>query len=40
LNNGGQIVFSTGDPQLLNALHVWIDAQIKDHGSAGLSGYE
>jgi hypothetical protein len=38
LNNGGQIVFSTEDPQLLNALHAWIDAQIKEHGSAGLSG--
>ncbi|TAK62478.1 MAG: aspartate carbamoyltransferase [Methylobacter sp.] len=37
LNNGGQIVFSTEDPQLLNALHAWIDAQIKEHGSAGLS---
>ncbi|MGZ5052535.1 MAG: aspartate carbamoyltransferase [Methylobacter sp.] len=40
LSNGGQIVFSTEDPQLLNALHAWIDAQIKDHGSAGLSGHE
>lgn len=40
LNNGGQIVFSTEDPQLLNALHAWIDAQIKEHGSAGLSGHE
>ncbi|MGZ4979387.1 MAG: aspartate carbamoyltransferase [Methylobacter sp.] len=40
LNNGGQIVFSTEDPQLLNGLHAWIDAQIKDHGSAGLSGHE
>lgn len=40
LNNGGQIVFSTEDPKLLNALHAWIDAQIKEHGSAGLSGHE
>lgn len=40
LNNGGQIVFSTEDPQLLNALHAWIDQQIKEHGSAGLSGHE
>ncbi|MGZ5029254.1 MAG: aspartate carbamoyltransferase [Methylobacter sp.] len=40
LNNGGQIVFSTEDAQLLNALHAWIDAQIKEHGSAGLSGHE
>lgn len=40
LDNGGQIVFSSEDPQLLNALHAWIDAQIKEHGSAGLSGQE
>jgi len=40
LNNGGQIVFSTEDAQLLNALHAWVDAQIKEHGSAGLSGHE
>jgi hypothetical protein len=40
LNNGGQIVFSTEAPELLNALHAWIDAQVKEHGSAGLSGHE
>jgi hypothetical protein len=40
LNNGGQIIFSSEDPQLLNALHAWIDAQVKEHGSAGLSGHD
>jgi len=40
LNNGGQIIFSSEDPQLLNALHAWIDAQVKEHGSTGLSGHE
>lgn len=36
LPNGGQILFSTEDPQLLDALHAWIDAQIKEHGNAAL----
>lgn len=40
LPNGGQIQFSTEHPQLLNALHAWMDAQIKEHGSAGLTGHE
>jgi len=40
LQNGGQIVFSTEDPQLLNALHAWIEAQIKEHGNAVLPGHE
>lgn len=40
LNNGGQIIFSTDDPQLLTALHAWIEAQIKAHGNAALPGHE
>ncbi len=36
LRNGGQIRFSTEYPQLLEALHAWIEAQIKEHGNAGL----
>jgi len=40
LKNGGQIIFSTEDPQLLNSLHAWMDAQVKEHGSAGLSAHE
>jgi len=40
LQNGGQIVFSTEDPQLLNVLHAWIEAQIKEHGNAVLSGHQ
>ena len=36
LPNGGQIDFSTEYPQLLNALHAWMEAQIKEHGNAGL----
>lgn len=40
LPNGGQIQFSTEHPQLLNALYVWMDAQIQEHGSAGLPEHE
>ncbi|MGR8931602.1 MAG: aspartate carbamoyltransferase, partial [Gammaproteobacteria bacterium] len=37
LPDGGQIVFSTKEPRLLDALHAWIDAQIREHGSSALS---
>lgn len=40
LQNGGQIHFSTEYPHLLNALHQWFDAQIKEHGSAALPEHE
>jgi hypothetical protein len=39
LKNGGQIHFSTEYPELLNALHTWLDAQIAAHGSAPLPGH-
>ncbi len=34
LPNGAQIHFSTEYPQFVQALHEWLDAQIKDHGNA------
>lgn len=40
LPNGGQIHFSTEYPHLLNALHDWFDAQIKEHGSVALPEHE
>ena len=40
LQNGGQIHFSTEYPHLLNALHAWIAAQIKEHGNAVLPEHE
>jgi len=40
LSNGGQIHFSTEYPQLLNAIHAWIDAQIAEHGNTVLPGHE
>lgn len=40
LPDGGQIHFSTEYPHLLNALHNWFDAQIKEHGSVALPEHE
>jgi hypothetical protein len=31
LENGGQIVYSTKDPQLVQAIHQWFEAQLSDH---------
>lgn len=33
LPNGAQIHYATEYPQFVQALHLWFDAQIKDHGS-------
>lgn len=33
LENGAQIHYSTEYPELVQALHEWFDAQIKDHGN-------
>lgn len=33
LENGAQIHYSTEYPQFVQALHLWFDAQLKDHGS-------
>jgi hypothetical protein len=30
---GGRIRYSSGDPSLVRALHVWFDAQLMDHGA-------
>lgn len=30
---GARITFTTDDPQLVDALHLWGDAQVSDHGS-------
>jgi len=31
LDNGGQIDYSTTDPQLVQAIHHWFEAQLSDH---------
>lgn len=32
LPNGAEITYSSKDPDLISAIHVWFDAQVKDHG--------
>ena len=32
IHDGGQILYSTGDPDLVAAIHDWFDAQRRDHG--------
>ena len=32
LPDGAQIRYSSGDPELVTALHMWFDAQLADHG--------
>ena len=33
IDDGAQILYSADDPTLVNALHVWFDQQVSDHGS-------
>jgi hypothetical protein len=33
LSSGARLTYSTNDPDLLDALHAWFDAQLMDHGS-------
>ena len=33
LENGAQIHYATEYPQFVQALHLWFDAQLRDHGS-------
>jgi hypothetical protein len=40
LPNGGAIVYQTGVPRLVIALHQWFDAQLADHGHDAMSGKE
>lgn len=39
LENGAQIHYSTEYPQFVQALHIWFDAQLKDHGSDVIPGH-
>jgi hypothetical protein len=39
LANGGQIVYSTDDPGLIEAIHRWFDAQLKDHARHAVPGH-
>jgi hypothetical protein len=31
--DGGRITYTTGEAELVTALHAWFDAQVSDHGS-------
>jgi hypothetical protein len=31
--NGGRLLFSTGQPELIETLHEWASAQVVDHGA-------
>ena len=33
LADGGQILYTTDDAELVEAIHLWFDAQLSDHGS-------
>ncbi|WP_333875820.1 aspartate carbamoyltransferase [Methylobacter sp.] len=39
LENGAQIHYSTEYPQFIQALHLWFDAQLKDHGNDVIPGH-
>ena len=32
LEQGGEILYTTEDPDLIAAIHTWFDAQLSDHG--------
>ncbi|MBF2759155.1 MAG: aspartate carbamoyltransferase [Ectothiorhodospiraceae bacterium AqS1] len=33
IDNGAQILYSAADPDLIEAIHIWFDRQLSDHGS-------
>jgi hypothetical protein len=32
LSDGAKLTFASKDTTVINAIHVWFDAQLKDHG--------
>jgi hypothetical protein len=39
LPNGAEIVYSSGDPALIAAVHRWFDAQLAEHGPDAMPGH-
>jgi hypothetical protein len=39
LGTGAQIAYSTDDPELIEAIHRWFDAQLKDHARHAIPGH-
>ena len=40
LSDGAQLTFASKDSVVVNAIHVWFDAQLRDHGSDAKSRLE
>ena len=38
LENGGQILYTTDDAEMVEAIHAWFDAQLADHGEHAVGG--
>jgi hypothetical protein len=38
LPDGAQLVYTTDDPSLIDAIHAWFDRQVMDHGSHADAG--
>ena len=39
LSDGGQIRYTTSQPELISAIHDWFEAQLSDHGNHAESGH-
>lgn len=39
MEKGGQLTYTTANPELIQALHGWFDAQLSDHGSDAMAGH-
>ncbi len=39
LTYGGRIRYTTDDPALINAIHQWFDAQLRDHARHAVEGH-
>lgn len=40
LDNGAQIEYTSTKPTLINAIHQWFDAQLKDHDRHAMPGHD
>ena len=40
LSDGGQLTFNSKNSEIINAIHKWFDAQLKDHGSDAKSSLD
>lgn len=39
VHGGGELIYRSGNPKLVSALHAWFDAQISDHGADAMDGH-